>query len=108
MCALTTNIAQLEREVLSSEDEQTITESLHQDGCDLQRGSNLSKEFVCFNPGTNNGENVYNLALYLNIGRKFVDFQDDHVSIEMPDAESRSMVQTLNVKQNEFVYHVLI
>lgn len=107
VCALTENIAQLEREVLSSEDEPTVTESQHQDECDLERGSNLSKEFECFNPGINNGNNDYDLALDLNIGRKQIDFQDDHVSIEMPDAEFRSMVQTLNVKQEEFFYHVL-
>lgn len=107
MCALTENIAQLEREVLSSEDEPTVTESQHQDECDLQRGSNLSKEFECFNPGINNGQNDYDLALDLNIGRKQIDFQDDHVSTEMPDAEFRSMVQTLNIQQKEFFYHVL-
>lgn len=107
VCALTENIAQLEREVLSSEDEPTVTESQHQDECDLERGSNLSKEFECFNPGINNRNNDYDLALDLNIGRKQIDFQDDHVSIEMPDAEFRSMVQTLNVKQKEFFYHVL-
>lgn len=107
VCALTENIAQLEREVLSSEDEPTVTESQHQDECDLERGSNLSKEFECFNPGINNGNNDYDLVLDLTIGRKQIDFQDDHVSIEMPDAEFRSMVQTLNVKQKEFFYHVL-
>lgn len=107
VCALTENIAQLKKEVLSSEDEPTVTESQHQDECDLERGSNLSKEFECFNPGINNGNNDYDLALDLNIGRKQIDFQDDHVSIEMPDAEFRSMVQTLNVKQKEFFYHVL-
>lgn len=107
VCALTENFAQLEREVLSSEDEPTVTESQHQDECDLERGSNLSKEFECFNPGINNGNNDYDLALDLNIGRKQIDFQDDHVSIEMPDAEFHSMVQTLNVKQKEFFYHVL-
>lgn len=37
VCALTENIAQLEREVLSSEDEPTVTESQHQDECDLER-----------------------------------------------------------------------
>lgn len=73
MCALTENIAQLEREVLSSEDEPTVTESQHQDECDLQRGSNLSKEFECFNPGINNGQNDYDLALDLNIGRKQIN-----------------------------------
>lgn len=104
MCALTENIAQLEREVLSSEDEPTVTESQHQDECDLERGSNLSKEFECFNPGINNGNNDYDLALDLNIGRKQIDFQDDHVSIEMPDAEFRSMVQTLKLnKKSSFI-----
>lgn len=85
VCALTENVAQLEREVLSSEDEPTVTESQHQDECDLQRGSNLSKEFECFNTGINNGQNDYDLALNLNMGRKQIDFQDDHVSTEMPD-----------------------
>lgn len=65
------------------------------------------KKFECFNPGINNGNNDYDLALDLNIGRKQIDFQDDHVSIEMPDAEFHSMVQTLNVNQKDLFYHVL-
>lgn len=43
MCALTENIAQLEGEVLSSEHEPTVTESQHQDECDLQRGSSIQE-----------------------------------------------------------------
>jgi hypothetical protein len=91
----------IEAEILASEsDEHIVTESQHQDECDANEGSNLSKDYGCFNPGSSSSNN-YDLALDLNIGRKQIQVEEE-VEAEWTDDEFRNLVQKLNEKQKEF------
>lgn len=107
--ANTVNISQLEMDVHSDETESPpVTELEHQNELDAVEGSQNSEEFGCFNPGVNASQGQsYDIGIDFGIGRKQLFCDDDELTREMLDGEYREMVQSLNLKQKEFFYHIL-
>ena len=78
----------------------------YRDEQDREIGSKLSELFGCFDPGKDKQHADYDLINDIGIYPKTND-DEELVVRRLKDADFRKLVQSLNVEQNEFFYHVL-
>ena len=80
--------------------------SQYQDEQDREIGSKLSELFGCFDPGKDKQHAEYDLINDIGIYPRTND-DEELVVRRLKDADFRKLVQSLNVEQKEFFYHVL-
>ena len=78
----------------------------YQDEQDREIGSKLSELFGCFDPGKDKQHAEYDLINDIGIYPRTND-DEELVVRRLKDADFRKLVQSLNVEQKEFFYHVL-
>ena len=78
----------------------------YRDEQDREIGSKLSELFGCFDPGRDKQHAEYDLINDIGIYPRTND--DEELVVKgLKDADFRKLVQSLNVEQKEFFYHVL-
>ncbi|XP_053407909.1 uncharacterized protein LOC128559625 [Mercenaria mercenaria] len=105
-----TVITELNDELFSFTHEQNdiiLPEEQHQNEMDSMEGSNQSEAYMSFDPGPPCNLTTYDLALDIGSGRKQLG-QDEQIQGALSNEEYFTLVQTLNKKQKEFFYHVLL
>jgi len=78
----------------------------HRDEQDQEMGTKPSPLFGCFDPSTNKQHYQYDLKDDIGIFPRTNDDEDLLVK-RTTDDDFRKLVRSLNVKQMEFLYHVL-
>ena len=78
----------------------------YRDEQDKEIGSKLSELFGCFDPGKDKQHAEYDLINDIGIYPRTND-DEELVVKRLKDADFRKLVQSLNVEQKEFFYHVL-
>ena len=78
----------------------------YRDEQDREIGSKLSELFGCFDPGRDKQHAEYDLINDIGIYPRTKD-DEELVAKRLKDADFRKLVQSLNVEQKEFFYHVL-
>ena len=78
----------------------------YRDEQDREIGSKLSELFGCFDPGKDKQHAEYDLINDIGIYPRTND-DEELVVKRLKDADFRKLVQSLNVEQKEFFYHVL-
>ena len=73
---------------------------------DKDIGSKESELFGCFDPGKDKQHTEYDLINYIGIYPRTND-DEELVVKRLKDDDFRKLVQSLNIKQKEFFYHVL-
>ena len=93
---------------IESEESSTVVapNAQHRDEQDKEIGSKASELFGCFDPGKDKQHAEYDLINDIGIYPRTND--DEELLVKrLKDADFRKLVQSLNIEQKEFFYHVL-
>ena len=91
---------------IESEENLVAPNTQYRDEQDREIGPKASELFGCFDPGKDKQHAQYDLINDIGIYPRTND-DEDLVVKRLSDADFRKLVQSLNVEQKEFFYHVL-